>query len=186
MIGLSSWTGRVALAQGGTVIPALTESGLLPPGRHAASMREIREIFVEQAPHADHRRRIFRAFELYSDMIRDILERGTFWVDGGFCSHKAAPPEDLDLAVLIDSSLPLTDKDHERLIPLFTLQGVQAGQPQVWANRVQPMGGLIDSFPVVAGIPEQEEYWDATWSKVKGPDGELVPGAVKGYLEVSW
>ncbi|MFJ8073825.1 hypothetical protein ACIQ7Q_07785 [Streptomyces sp. NPDC096176] len=48
------------------------------------------------------------------------------------------------------------------------------------------MGGLIDSFPVVAGIPEQEEYWDATWSKVKGPDGELITGAVKGYLEVSW
>jgi hypothetical protein len=65
--------------------------------------------------------------------------------------------DNLDLAVLIDSTLPLTDKDHERLIPLFTLQGVQAGQPQLWADRVQPMGGLIDSFPVVAGVPEQEE-----------------------------
>ncbi|MFD3567394.1 DUF6932 family protein [Streptomyces sp. NPDC058667] len=168
------------------MIPALTEGGLLPPGRHAATLAEIKEFFVEQAPHVEHRRRIFRAFELYADMIKDILERGTFWVDGGFCSHKAAPPEDLDLVVLIDRDLPLTDKDHERLVPLFTLQGVQAGQPQVWANRVQPMGGLIDSFPVVAGVPEVEEYWDATWSSVKGPDGQLVPGAVKGYLEVSW
>ncbi|WP_416069207.1 DUF6932 family protein [Streptomyces buecherae] len=168
------------------MIPALTESGLLPPGRHAATMVEIKEIFVERAPHADHRRRIFRAFELYADMIGDVLERGTFWVDGGFCSHKAVPPADMDLAVLIDSTLPLSDKDHERLIPLFTLQGVQIGQPQGWANRVQPMGGLIDSFPVVAGVPEQEEHWDAIWSKVKGPDGQLIPGAIKGYLEVSW
>jgi Family of unknown function (DUF6932) len=172
--------------QGRTVIPALTEGGLLPPGRHAATFAEIKELFVERAPHAERRRRIFRAFELYADMVQDVLERGTFWVDGGFCSHKAAPPEDLDLAVFIDPALPLTDKDHERLIPLFTLQGVQAGQPAVWANRVQPMGGLIDSFPVVAGVPEQKEYWDATRSRVKGPDGQLVPGAVKGYLEVSW
>ncbi|MGW0856012.1 DUF6932 family protein [Streptomyces sp. NPDC002690] len=168
------------------MIPALTESGLLPPGRHAATLAEIKEIFVDRAPHVERRRRIFRAFELYADMLADVLERGTFWVDGGFCSHKVSPPEDLDLAVLIDPTLPLTDKDHERLVPLFTLQQVQSGSPQLWANRVQPMGGLIDSFPLVAGISEQEEYWDATWSSVKGPDGELVPGAIKGYLEVSW
>ncbi|WP_394297268.1 DUF6932 family protein [Streptomyces rimosus] len=169
------------------MIPALTESGLLPPGRHAATMDEIEQLFVDQAPHAGHRRRIFRGFELYVDMVKDVLERGTFWVDGGFCSHKAAPPEDLDLAVLVDPSLPLTDKDWERLVPLFTLQGVQAqGGPVSWAKRVQPMGGLIDSFLVVAGVPEQEAVWDATWSSVKGPDGQLIPGAVKGYLEVSW
>ncbi|WUJ36558.1 hypothetical protein OG780_19580 [Streptomyces sp. NBC_00386] len=149
-------------------------------------MAEIEEIFVEQAPHSDRRRRIFRAFQLYADMMSDILERGTFWVDGGFCTYKAEPPDDLDLAVLIDPMLPLTGKDHERLIPLFTLQGVQVGSPLLAASRVQPMGGLIDSFAIVAGVVEQEDYWDGTWSKVKGPDGEPIPGAVKGYLEVSW
>ncbi|WP_416959511.1 DUF6932 family protein [Streptomyces sp. Agncl-13] len=168
------------------MIPALTDSGLLPPGRHISSMAEIEEIFVEAAPHSTHRRRIFRAFQLYADMIGDILEHGTFWVDGGFCTYKEAPPDDLDLAVLIDPSLPLTDKDHEKLIPLFTLQGVEAELPQLRANRVQPMGGLIDSFVVIAGVVEQEEYWDGIWSKVKGPDGEPAPGAIKGYLEVSW
>ena len=172
--------------QGGTVIPALTQSGLLPPGRHPATMAEIKDFFVEQAPNVDRRRRIFRAFELYAEVIGDVLERGTFWVDGGFCSHKSAPPEDIDLAVLIDPALPLTDKDHERLVPLFTLQEVQSGMPQAWADRVQPMGGLIDSFAVMAGVAAQEEYWHETWSKVKGPDGQLIPGAVKGYLEVSW
>ncbi|MFJ9624688.1 DUF6932 family protein [Streptomyces sp. NPDC101181] len=172
--------------RGGNVIPALSSGGLLPPGRHAASMAEIEEVFVERAPHTDHRRRIFRAFQLYADMIGDILERGTFWVNGGFCTYKALPPNDVDLAVLIDPTLPLTNKDHERLLPLFTLLGVETQQPRGWAERVQPMGGLIDSFAVAAGVVEQEEYWDGMWSKVKGPDGEPVPGVTKGYLEVSW
>ncbi|MFE8927764.1 DUF6932 family protein [Streptomyces griseus] len=169
------------------MIPALTDGGLLPPGRHAATLAEIKEIFVEQAPHAEHRGRIFRAFELYADLVQDVLERGTFWVDGGFCTHKQAPPADLDLAVFIDRSLNLTEKDVERLVPLLTLKQVEVhGGPVEWAERVQPMGGLIDGFPVVAGVPEQEQYWDTLWSSVKGPDGQPVPGVVKGYLEVSW
>jgi hypothetical protein len=168
------------------MIPALTDSGLLPPGRHPATMREIEEVFVDRAPHSAHRRRIFRAFQLYAEIVRDVVTRGSFWVDGSFCTHKAAPPADVDLVVLIDPALPLTDKDHEQLIPLFTLQGVQAGMPALWTDRVQPMGGLIDSFPVVAGSAELEDYWNGLWSSVKGPDGEPVPGAVKGYLEVSW
>jgi hypothetical protein len=48
------------------------------------------------------------------------------------------------------------------------------------------MLGLIDSFPMAAGVAAQEEYWDGMWSSVKGADGNPVPGAVKGYLEVSW
>ncbi|MFG2906144.1 DUF6932 family protein [Kitasatospora sp. NPDC048286] len=167
------------------MIPALT-NGLLPPGRHPATMAEIEEIFVSAAPHAKHRKRIFRAFELYADMLGDILPRGTFWVNGGFCTYKQDPPHDIDLAVLIDPTLPLTDEDYEQLVPLLTLTQVQAHSPALWANRMQPMGGLVDSFLLVAGVIEQEEYWDATWSAVKGPDGELIPGAIKGYLEVSW
>ncbi|MGW6275512.1 DUF6932 family protein [Streptomyces sp. NPDC055060] len=104
-------------------------------------------------------------------------------MDGGFCTYKQDPPDDLDLVVLIDPALPLTDKDHEKLVSLFTLQGVQSGGPALRVDRVQPMGGLIDSFAIVAGAAAQEEYWDGTWSKVKGLDGQPIPGAVKGYLE---
>ncbi|MCI3932098.1 DUF6932 family protein [Streptomyces sp. AN091965] len=168
------------------MIPALTGGGLLPPGRHPATIAEIEDFFVERAPHADHRRRIFRAFQLYSELIGEIVASGTFWVNGGFCTYKEEPPEDIDLAVLVDPTLPLTGKDHEKLASLITLKGVQAMEPQVLAARLQPMGGLIDSFLIVAGVVAQEEYWDETWSKVKGPDGQLIPGAVKGYLEVSW
>ncbi|MGW6275513.1 DUF6932 family protein [Streptomyces sp. NPDC055060] len=60
------------------MIPALTDSGLLPPGRHSATMAEVEEIFVEAAPHSSRRRSIFRAFQLYADMIGDILESGIF------------------------------------------------------------------------------------------------------------
>ena len=168
------------------MIPALTSSGLLPPGRHRSTMEEIAEVFVERAPHTERRRRIFRAFELYADMIQEIIESGSFWVNGGFCTYKADPPNDVDLAVIIDQSIPLTSKDYDRLAPLFTLQGVQVAQPAIATPRVQPMGGLIDSFAVMAGIAVQEQYWHDMWSKVKGPDGQPVLGASKGYLEVTW
>ncbi|GLW59281.1 DUF6932 family protein [Kitasatospora phosalacinea] len=170
------------------MIPELTVAGVLPPGRHLATFAEIDELFVKQAPHADRRRRIFRAFEIYMEQVADVLPSGSVWLDGGFCTYKSEPPKDMDLALLVDRAhtAGLSPEGWEKLDSLRTLQGVYSQMPKTLAERVQPMGGLIDSFIVVAGEPALEDYWHGLWSSVKGPDGEIMAGQVKGYLEVIW
>ena len=46
------------------------------------------------------------------------------------------------------------------------------------------MSGLVDGFFAVRGDPDKPPYWNGHWSAVKGPDGKIVPGQTKGYVEM--
>jgi len=159
------------------VLPALTPQGRLPVGRHEASLQEVRERFVDQAPHQDRRQLLFSALTLYADAVRQLVPEARLWIDGGFVTLKPEPPDDID--VVIVSYVPPTLTD-EQLAPLLTLQGVTSTDPPIALNRLQPVAGMIDGFFAAAHIPEVLAYWDDFWSKVKGaPDTER-----KGYVEV--
>lgn len=168
---------------GGVLIPQLDSNGLLPEGRHAADLDEIEIVFVHSAPHATVRARIFSAFKLYMDLVKDVVPTGAMWVNGGFCTHKSTPPNDVDIALAVDPVVAQS-VDMAKMVPLVTLQGVVI--QGVSAGRIQPMGGLVDAFIFTKGDPAQEDYWDALWSTVKGSDGKPVLGVKKGYLEVTW
>lgn len=167
------------------MIPQLTTAGLLPNGRHLTDLPEIEDIFVTRAPNARVRKRIFRAFQLYVDILEEILPTGTLWVDGGFCTYKPDPPNDIDLVIVAEPSL-LTGQAVLDLASLLTLQSVSSYMPSLQAGRLQPMGGLIDAFLMRRGAAAEEQYWDGVWSSVKGPNGKPIMGATKGYLEVNW
>ncbi|MFJ8697548.1 DUF6932 family protein [Streptomyces roseolilacinus] len=182
----------VADGAGGTVhggrslIPPLTPGGMLPVGRHPATLEEIHDVFVVQAPHTTHRQRLYSALELYVALVRDLLPRATLWVDGGFCTHKAAPPADIDL-VLFASRRLVQHFDQERwtrMNQLITLQNLTAMAPHTVERRIQPMGGLIDAFLAEEGNADDVALWDYNWSLVKDADGKIVDGERKGYLEV--
>jgi hypothetical protein len=171
------------------MIPELDDHGLLPPGRHPATWDEIRDHFVKRAPFEVERELIFTAVELHFRMVSDIFSTGRLWLDGGFVTHKDwTAPKDADLAYLLNSAdiNSLSPDNSSRLLSLFTLQGVSSLQPQGFAARVQPMGGLVDAFVVLGDNLNMVQYWDSLWRTVKGPDEQIISNLQKGYLEVAW
>lgn len=160
------------------MLPKLTADGWLPPGRHQADLEEVRERFVAAAPCRQHRELVFEGLLLHLKLLERIGGPGRVWVNGGFVTHKNAPPADADLVYLCRDWQHLEAMlDHDGIYQLLTLQGVLASAPtMVSIRRIQPVGGLVDAF---LAPPEAEEYWHGLWSRVKN-----VPDAVKGYVEV--
>lgn len=162
------------------MIPAMTADGLLPDGRHPATLDEVRERFVRDAPNSDDRDLVFRALEVHLARARQLFPGATLWLDGGFVTHKPEPPHDVDIVIVYDPSRTpvVAFDDLSSLLTMFavscTLGGVPSGQP-----KLQPMGGLVDAFAVPTTRPDDLAVWDARWRQVKDR-----PGMVKGYLEV--
>lgn len=139
---------------------------------------------MEQAPFRPRRELVFRALQLYIDLISPEFSSIRIWIDGGFVTHKTwEQPEDADIVVVVPPS------EHGKVmtpefLPLWTLLNVQPSQPSVYADKVHPMGGLIDAF-IEPDIPQVLGVWDYRWSSVRDEQHNEVPGERKGYLEVS-
>lgn len=168
---------------------------LLPPctvlAPHPATLKEVSDHFVDAAPHREVRAELFSALELYAGLVWSILPSARLWVDGGFASHKTwAAPGDIDVVIVasLNEASVLTSGELERLTALLTLQDVSAASPELTADRIQPMGGLIDGFIIVDDGAEagraSMEYWFDLWSRVKGPNGPMDPSCRKGFVEV--
>lgn len=146
--------------------------GLLPSGRHTVTMSEFRRVFVEEAPFRSERERIWRAFEIYCEMVFELLPQARLWVNGGFVTYKQwAAPGDIDVCVVDGRDALLSI--WESLAPLLT---IEVGQV-----RIQPMSGLVDGF---AAPDHDTEFWDGFWSQVVDENRIELNGVSKGYVEV--
>lgn len=163
------------------MLPQLQPNGTLPPGRHLASLRDLRLRFVDEAPFAEHRREIFDAFEIWARVWWELLPGTRLWVNGGFVVHKSTKPKDIDVVGFAKPSQveALTANDQSRLESLLTLIENSDG-----GRRIQPMGGLVDGFYAPRAVPEKFHYWDELWSTLTDENKEPVPGVTKGYVEV--
>lgn len=164
-------------------IPALDAEGLLPQGRHPATLNEVYERFVEDAPNRSRRELVFAALRVELQLLVQFGGPSTVWLDGGFVTHKAAAPHDADIVYLCRDDQHMLDMlATDGIYEVLTLQGVAAWKPvSVAIRRLQPVGGLVDTF---LARPARFGYWHALWESVKGADGTVVPGRTKGYLEV--
>jgi hypothetical protein len=153
-----------------------TGYGLMPAGRHAATLDEIEERFVTAAPYGEARARIWAGFRVWESLLREQLPTAILWIDGGFVTHKDwAAPSDLDVLVLARQG-EAAKADRVKLEPLLTVDdGV---------NRVQPMSGLVDAHFALRGDGPLIVFFDGWWQKVRGRDRLEVPGLTKGYVEV--
>jgi hypothetical protein len=172
---------------GGQTVPIPATSGkyaTLPVGRHTATLSEVYETFVERAPFRDRRELIFRALTLYIDLVGPKFSTSRYWIDGGFVTHKKwEEPEDADVVVVVPPGEHGKVRTPE-FLPFWTLLDMGAKQPRVSAGKVHPMGGLIDGF-ILPDNPLQLRPWHLRWSSVRDDKHNVVPGARKGYLEVS-
>ena len=174
------------LKGGGVALPAWTDAGLLPPGAHPATMPDIYDRFVLDAPQREEREVLFAALGLHLGLIRKLIPAGRAWIDGSFCTRQALVPNDVDVVILPADRVALKalgGPDKTRLYMLLTLQEVNALEPAVWLNRLQPLGGLVDAFICAPG---HEDVWDARWSRVTDAYGAVIEDKAKGYAEVTW
>lgn len=70
---------------------------------------------------------------------------------------------------------------------LRTMQDVLYLHPEPGGHlgRLQPMGGMVDGFLVDPTIAADLRMWHDIWSTVKGADGNIIHGLIKGYVEVA-
>lgn len=174
------------------MIPAVDRhTGLLPttPDRspHAATVDEVYQTFVVGAPHRGRRQLIWDAFSIYSQLLWGYFPDAQLWLNGGFVTHKRDEPHDLDIAFLVPTSeLEIVFNREPDSLSLLTLQGVTVEQPTLGRlPRVQPFGGLIDSFYVPSDIEAALETWKDRWSLAPDPSGQGFRSDLeKGFLEV--
>lgn len=153
----------------------------LPPGRHQATLDELRDHFVTNAPFTPERALVFQAFETWLTLVDGLLPGSRYWVNGGFVTHKPwAAPSDIDVVVVAkrETLNALSEAQQAQFESLLT--------DNSGSSRIQPMGGLIDGFYTIRGSVGQGDpaYWHQQWSQVTGPDKKPVAGAIKGFVEV--
>lgn len=136
-------------------IPAVDpKTGLLPPARpgpYAATLAEVKDVFVDHAPNPIERQLIFGALCHWLSVAHQAFGPGLVWVNGGFVTHKAAPPHDVDLVFIPDD----LDTARKSLVggegySLLTVQDMFFSIPEPGGHlvRLQPFGGLVDAFLV--------------------------------------
>ncbi len=166
--------------------PVDPTTGFLPLGAHPATLDEVFATFVQGVPERERRKLIFDALVVYLAAVKTFFPSGLALVDGGFTTHKADVPHDVDVVLLPDDASVVanwTEKQWMDWQGLVTLQDVIiGGQDAAYFQRVQPFGGLLDGF---LAAPERELAWRQFWATIRGEDGQPIPNS-KGYVEVRW
>jgi len=131
---------------------------------------------------------LYGALTTYMVLLQRLVPSGRAWLDGGFGTQKATEPHDVDVVLHPadwNALKALDERDRTDFLGLLTHQDIIVGSmdPPQWWERLQPFGGALDAFLC---YPGQEAMWEQTWSSVKDSAGHIVPGAIKGFVEVSW
>ncbi|KAA9161908.1 hypothetical protein FPZ12_013435 [Amycolatopsis acidicola] len=134
------------------------------------------ERLVFDAPHQNEREILFSALNSYLGAVARIIPSGRAWIGGAFITRTEGVPSGLDVVLLPEdwgSLKRMTGPARDALYGLLTLRGVIVGQPAMYLDKVQPVGGLLDGFLC---FPGDEETWEYTWSA----------HGTRGFPEVVW
>lgn len=166
-------------------LPEWNDNGLLPPGRHGATMDEVHDRCVLGAPNTPRRQELFGSLMTFTHLAERIVGPCALWIDGGFVTAKSAAPFDVDVVIKPtdwEHLRSLAGRDRDRVFGMLTIQDVVVGEPlYLGFERIQPLAGDLDAFLC---YPGQDAIWHDTWSSVKGDDGTIIEGIAKGYVEV--
>ena len=155
-------------------IPDFDSNGNLPPGRHEASVDEVREALVGRFPTSTTRSAIFDYWHDHRLALEEQVEVHSQWLAGSFASDKP-DPADADVVTVLDG--PAYDElpRHRQLIIKSLIAGHYT--EDFWH---------CDAYPVLAypeDHPGHTQYRIAVerWEDYFGHDRD---GNECGFVEV--
>lgn len=155
-------------------IPEFGDGGLLPAGRHEATVDEVRSALVEAFEESSTRAAIFSYWLDLREALAELVPVRSQWLDGSFTTDKL-DPADLDLVSVIDG--PAFDElpRHRRLLVASMIEGTYT--EQFWSCDSNPLlrypEGDLGHHASVVVAGRWESYF-----------GHTRDGAEKGFLEV--
>ena len=156
------------------MIPSHSAEGLLPHGRHTASVVEIEQRFVNTFPTSLTRRSLLDGWRRRSEELKSIVDIESEWIDGSFVTTKR-DPRDIDMTtfVLMESwnALDVASRQRVALLTQGPELKIQFGCDS-YLIIIPP-----DGDPSEANYLYWRGYWDRQWSRARS-------GSPKGYVEV--
>lgn len=155
-------------------LPDLDAKGNLPPGRHDASVEEVRAAFVDPFDQSHSRRAIFDWWTELRDALTELGAYEAHWLAGSFVSDKPQP-NDIDLITVLDGPAYDEMPRHRRKL----IQAMVAGNvtEQLWRCDNYPLlqypEGSAGHVPARAAI--------ALWAEHFGTDRD---GNDRGFVVV--
>lgn len=165
------------------MLPELIDVGqrdhLLPPGIHPASLEDVATRFVNTTPKYQRRVELWAKYLRFRTLVAGFVTIEHEFLDGSFVTSKGAP-KDIDLSIWVQAA-------EIDALP----EARQAAFEQVWAERLSHFSCDAYLVPVCdPGHPLHDEYvyWksktESSWPAYKNRAKVVVPGVVKGYVEV--
>lgn len=165
------------------MLPDLIDVGekdsLLPAGIHPATLGDVQKRFVDGDPQYQRRVDLWNAYLQFRTMLAGLVPIRREYLDGSFVTSRAAP-KDTDASFWIDAA------------DLDGLTGPQqAAFNQLWAERMSRYH--CDAYLITPCAPSHPLhatylYWktktEESWPCYKNRAKVVVPGVVKGYVEV--
>jgi hypothetical protein len=109
-------------------IPDFTPSGLLPPGIHAATLREVRERYEQGSDARQQRSRLLQQV-VQAAIVYPTIKRVLIW--GSYVTHEPEPKDlDYSLIVSVEHDQTQVAASHRRFVVPFAARrsyGVDAG-----------------------------------------------------------
>lgn len=150
---------------------------------YRCSDRDVEELFL----FSERRKVLWLNFLQWRNEMKQVFGETIFWINGSFVTIKT-DPSDVDVVAIVrrEAFLNANERDQSKCLSLKT---IPQKNPDGSTTRIQPYGGLIDSFIVPCDNIDMSDatlrFWDAWWSKVNTEKGYLhTTRQQKGYLEV--
>lgn len=156
-------------------VPPFNDDGLLPEGRHPATVEEVKAALVDAFEGSATRAAIFGYWLELRTALQELVPVHAQWLDGSFTTDKP-DPADLDLVTVIDG--PAFDElpRHQRLLVGSLIEGTYT--EQFWACDSNPLALYPDGDLGHHASVVVKDRWDSYF-------GHTREGGVKGFVEVT-
>jgi hypothetical protein len=166
-------------------IPRLQSDGFLPPGKHRASVNDVREHFVDAFPTSETRGHVFELWRRQTAAVIEIMPIITHWIGGSFTTAKVNPA-DIDIVMLLNGIDfdALSGGEREKLLNAWRTPGSAIDPSYPRPNDYDRY--LVFMYPANHRFESLSEhiarFWERRWGCTRPDKDGLVHR--RGFVEV--
>lgn len=147
---------------------------VLPPGRHPASIEDVKSLLVDGFPSSERRRPLFERWVAVREAIRRVTTVEAEWLDGSYVTRKEEP-NDIDMLTFFEeSAIESLDEASKAL-----LRGLVAKELSRELHACHSFLLVVypEGHPAHAVYQAGRQYWENHF-------GHDRSGQPKGFLEI--